>query len=279
MSCRFKQYKREEVAMKHLIVCAVIALLSAMIPLQVQEADAQDNAPLVFQAAGPTVESIQGTVDQFRAALGDPNNLNVAGPLTSGRREINWDGAAVPPTTATAPAPTPFEGFLVTRGARFSTLGTGFVQATPQGLADTFTNETYKDIFQPFSLERLFSPVGSNFTEVQFFVPGGGNIPARVTGFGAVFADVDDPNGSRRANARNRPSTLVEYFGANGRLLFSNSVPSSPGDATLSFFGIVFDEPRIARVRITTGDVAPGPDDEGRRDIVVMDDLIFGEPQ
>jgi hypothetical protein len=41
----------------------------------------------------------------------------------------------------------------------------------------------------------------------------------------------------------------------------------------------VFDDARIARVRITTGDVAPGPDDDEKRDIVIMDDFIYGEPQ
>ena len=42
--------------------------------------------------------------------------------------------------------------------------------------------------------------------------------------------------------------------------------------------GIVFDDARIKRVRITTGDVAPGPDDDGQNDIVVMDDFIYAEP-
>jgi len=41
----------------------------------------------------------------------------------------------------------------------------------------------------------------------------------------------------------------------------------------------VFDDARIAGVRITSGNVAPGPDDDGKRDIVVMDDFIYGEPQ
>jgi len=43
--------------------------------------------------------------------------------------------------------------------------------------------------------------------------------------------------------------------------------------------GIVFAEPRIARVRITSGDVAPGPDDDREHDVVMMDDFIYGEPQ
>ena len=49
--------------------------------------------------------------------------------------------------------------------------------------------------------------------------------------------------------------------------------------ASLSFFGIVFDDARIARVRITTGNVAPGPNDDDENDIVMMDDFFYGEPQ
>jgi hypothetical protein len=41
----------------------------------------------------------------------------------------------------------------------------------------------------------------------------------------------------------------------------------------------VFDDERIARVRIKSGDVAPGPDDNDRHDVVVMDGFIYGEPQ
>ena len=265
-----------------LSVVAALGLLTVM-ALPIHQAYAQRNttkafvAPLVFQAAGPTIESIQGTVDEFRVALGDPNNANAPGPLTSGRREINWDGGGA----ATTISETPFAGFLVIRGALFTTPGSGFVQAPPSGLADTFDNPTYADIFQPFSPLRLFSPIGSNITEALFFVPGGGNIPATTTGFGAVFTDVDKPDGSGPGKKRgNRgASTLIEYFGIHGELLFSSFVPASPGDGSLSFFGIVFDDPRIARVRITSGDIAPGPDDGGKHDIVVMDDFIFGEPR
>jgi hypothetical protein len=123
--------------------------------------------------------------------------------------------------------------------------------------------------------------VGSNITEALFFIPGtNGATPATVRGFGAVFTDVDQPDGSGPSKKRgNRgASTLIEYFGADGNVLFSSFVPASPGDASLSFFGIVFDDPLIARVRITTGDVAPGPDDDEKNDIVVMDDFIYGEP-
>ena len=93
--------------------------------------------PVVFQAAGPTIASIQSMVDAFRAALGAVNNGNVAGPLAEGRREINWDGGG---STATSLVPTPFDGFLVTRGGRFITPGSGFVQAPVEGLVDVFKN-------------------------------------------------------------------------------------------------------------------------------------------
>jgi hypothetical protein len=61
--------------------------------------------------------------------------------------------------------------------------------------------------------------------------------------------------------------------------LFSSFVPASPGDGSQSFFGVKFTDARIARVKITTGDVAPGPDDDSNTDIVVMDDFIYGEPK
>jgi hypothetical protein len=61
--------------------------------------------------------------------------------------------------------------------------------------------------------------------------------------------------------------------------LFSSFVPASPGDGSLSFFGIVFEDARIAQVRITSGDIAPGPDDDKDHDVVMMDDFLYGEPQ
>jgi hypothetical protein len=228
---------------------------------------------VVFQAAGPSIASIQGTIDAYRAALGGANNGNVPGPLAGGRREINWDGGG---SAATAIAGTPFAGFLITRGALFTTHGTGFVQAPTSGLASTFGNATYETIFQPFSPVRLFSPIGSNVTEMSFFLPGGGNVHATTSGFGAIFSDVDQLDGG---TGRRRGSTVVEYYGQDGSLLYRGFVAASPGDASLSFLGILFEDARIAAVRITAGDSVPGHDDERLNDVVMMDDFIFGEPQ
>ena len=282
---------------KLMLLTRVVAfgLLSAMLLVRFgQVAEAQDKnskdlvPPIIFQAAGPTADSIQSTVDAYRAALGDPNNANNPGPLASGRREINWDGGG-PPVDNTTPLPpvTPFNVFLNTRGGQFTTLGIGLTQAPPAGgpeggLEVLFNNPTYGETFATFSPLRLFTPVGSNLTEASFFIPGtNGAEPATVRGFGAVFTDVDESDGiaprGRGANPRGA-STLMEYFDRDGKLIFSSFVPASPGDASLSFFGILFDAARIARVRITTGNVAPGPDD-GEVDIVMMDDFIYGEPQ
>ena len=99
--------------------------------------------------------------------------------------------------------------------------------------------------------------------------------PAAVTGFGAVFTDVDEPNGDMGAESTAPGSSTSTPTAAGSSPGF---VPASPGDGSLSFFGIVFDDPLIARVRITTGESRPGPDDD-KKDIVMMDDFIYGEPQ
>jgi hypothetical protein len=270
----------------NLRIAGIAALMGVASLTGVQSALAQSNAltskdfvaPTVFQAAGNSTASIQSTVDQYRAALGAVNNANNAGQ-PSGRREINWDGGS--PTNATTTLTgTPLTTFLNTRGANITTRGSGFVQAPPSGLASTFGNSSYATIFRAFSPLRLFSPIGSNVTEIEFFVPGSnGGTPATSTGFGVVFTDVDSPDGSRlRDRTGNRNvSTLIEYFGVHGELLFSSSAPSSPGDGNFSFFGVVFSDARIARVKIIAGDTAPGPNDD-RKDIVMMDDFLYGEP-
>ena len=235
-------------------------------------------APVTFSIGGDaSTASIQATVDAFRAALGDPNNANNPGPLASGRREINWDGGG---STANSVVGNPFEGFLNTRGARFTTPGTGFIQAPPSGGADGglaafFANPTYGDTFGVFSEPRLFTPIDSNITDARFFIPGtNGGTPATVGGFGAVFTDVDLDD-----------TTKIEFFDRFGGLLAEEFVPAGTvADESLSFLGVVFDAgEQIFRVRITTGTdpLASGTDDNPGAgiDLVVMDDFLYAEPQ
>jgi hypothetical protein len=206
-------------------------------------------APIVFSEGGDnTTASIQAEVDAFRAALGEPNNGNAPGPLAGGRREINWDGGGNNDTTT--PPATPFVAFLDSRGARFTTPGTGLSQAPPSGGLEggvagplVGNNPTYATTFGTFSPLRLFVPVGSNITDGTFFLPGtAGGVPATVSGFGAVFTDVDLAD-----------TTRIEFFDA--------------GEA-------------VRRVRITTGTDPLGPNDDPAQgvDVVAMDDFFYGEP-
>src|SRR5437899_9703757 len=88
---------KEQASMRTLMrvtIAVAFGLLSILVSAPIRPASAQGRTgkdfvpPIVFQAAGPTAASIQGAVAEFRAALGDPNNGNNAGPLSGGRREI-----------------------------------------------------------------------------------------------------------------------------------------------------------------------------------------------
>jgi hypothetical protein len=223
----------------------------------------------VWSAGGDNTSfSIQASVDQFRLDLGDPNNLNSAGPLPSGRREINWDGGGSTATTSVGSSI--FTGFINNRGATFATPGTDFVQAPLSGF-DT-TNPTYSTTFQFFSPLRLFSPVGSNITDVTFFIPGtNGAIPATVDGFGAVFTDVDLVD-----------STRLQFFDSGDNQIFDAYVPAGTvASGSLSFLGAAANAgEQISRVRITAGTTSLGPTDDpaGGVDMVAIDDVIYGEP-
>ena len=231
-------------------------------------------APVVFEASGAAPADIQGTVDSFRTFLG-ALNPNVAGSFPSGRREINWDGA---PDAVSAPNNMPANFFNANspRGAVFFTEGSGF-QLSADSDNPTKTpplfgnlNRVFPFLFSTFSPQRLFTALDSNVTETLFFVPGS-STGATVSGFGAVFTDVNRGD-----------STAIEYFDVNGRLLFRRTVlPGTTSRGSLSFLGVGFNAgERVFLVRITSGNTIGN---QGlrvpARDVVVMDDFIYGEPQ
>jgi len=224
--------------------------------------------PIVEQASGANPAAIQAPVDAFRADLGNPLNPNVAGSFPGGRREINWDGV---PDALAAPNNLPSNFFNANspRGAVFSTPGTGVQVSANAGVAPVRfdnLNPTYSSIFQTFSTQRLFTAVGSNIVDVNFFVPGSAN-PATVSGFGSVFTDVDLAN-----------TTSIQYFNTNNVSLGTFFAPTANNG--LSFLG-VSGLGDIARVRITTGNSALGPTDANGNsvDVVAMDDFLYGEPK
>jgi hypothetical protein len=257
---------------KNLYLKAVYATLTYLLSLValVPECYAQT----IRQAAGLSAADIQSTVDAFRADLGGVNNGG-NDPATSGRREISWDGVS---DELAAPNNLPANFFNINskRGVVFATPGSGFQVSAqtnnPTATAVEFGNlsPAFANLFRAFSPERLFTPVGSNITNVAFFVPGTAT-PALVQGFGAVFTDVE----------RN-DSTKLEFFDLQGNLIYSGFAPAVPGaHESFSFLGASFAAPQIALVRITSGNAALDAQAENNdaNDLVAMDDFIYGEPQ
>jgi hypothetical protein len=248
-----------------LALCAAILALSLG---AVSVASAKPQAEVLTAAGG----KVPQTVDKFRSKLG-PDNGGAPGGKRKGRREINWD--AVPDEFA-APNALPTDFFNApaaprARGALLTTPGDHVAVSAdsdnPDGVAVRFgdLNPGYPSQFRTFSAERLFSPIGSNVVNLKFRVPGT-RTPAVVRGFGAVYTDID-----RREN------TAFEYFDRSGRSLGKFAVPPAPQG--LSFLGVVFDNPIVARVKIEYGSGPLGPVDDGNYDAAVMDDFVYGEPQ
>jgi hypothetical protein len=225
---------------------------------------------LTFSATGANVAAIQPAVDSFRSALGTLNP-NSAGSFGTGRREINWDGV---PDNFSAPNLLPANFFNVNspRGVVFSTPGTGFQvsasasSGTPVEFGNI--NPGYSNIFAAFSPQRLFTALGSNVVDVNFFVPGA-STPAFTTGFGAVFTDVDFAN-----------TTSIQFFNLANALIGTVFAPNTAGSETFSFAGGLFDAgEQIGRVRIFSGNAALGPNESANIDLAVMDDFIYAEPR
>ncbi|MGE0362481.1 MAG: hypothetical protein AB7H93_15270 [Vicinamibacterales bacterium] len=242
--------------MKTLAVCVMAGVLSAAPAMA---------GPVVREAAGANAAAIQAAVDQFRADLGGANNGNAAGTQPGGRREINWDGGGAGAPLALDPVPsTRFSA----RGAKFVTTGTGFALSGLPSPEFGETNATYPALFTTFSSPRLFAVLGSNELDVVFHVPGNVDVAAGVTGFGAVFTDVDAAAGTR-----------LLFYTPDGALLYERAVPAGAGNETLSFLGVSFNAGEVVgRVRIVSGNTALGADETGAVDVVAMDDFVYAEP-
>jgi len=80
-------------------LAAAFTLALLMMPLSSRQASAEDHGskrfvpPVVFQAAGPTTGSIQGTVDEFRAALGGATTATGARSAVVAARSTGTAGA------------------------------------------------------------------------------------------------------------------------------------------------------------------------------------------
>jgi hypothetical protein len=259
-------------AIYSILLCAT-ALLTSVMPAM---ADG-----LVRTAAGADAAAILPMVNQFRSDLGNLNP-NVAQLFASGRREINWDGV---PDGFSSPNTLPANFFNANspRGAVFTSpcdvatfrvsAKTGNPTNTPVRFGEI--DPSYTDTFKVFSQQRLFTVVSGNGTpcnksSVNFFVAGT-NTPAETTGFGVVFADVDIPGHVR--------ITLYDKF---GNVLDPGVITAERSNDGLSFIGVSYSEAKIARVDIESGKTGLFPgilDSEPGKDVVAMDDFLYGEPQ
>lgn len=239
-------------------------------------------APVVRQGTGANPAALQPIVDQFRADLGGPNN-GVGGTFRTGRRELNWDGV---PDAFAEPNNFPIDFFNVNspRGVIFNAIESETGAALNQfavssnaasGVPVRFgnINASYSTIFQTFSAQRLFIARNTTIMEVNFVVPGT-NIPATVSGFGVVFADVDSATGGNRS--------LIRLYGPDGRQL-PGAASAGVLDNGLSFVGVSYNAgERVARVVIEFGNAAlsaSNNDGVNAVDVVAMDDFIYGEPR
>jgi hypothetical protein len=249
---------------KMLVAIAVILVIAACSDSVVAGTDTPPFGRAVIATSG----NIADTVTAFRNLLGASNGAT-AGEQPSGRREINWDGAGANPFDNSNNFPPDFFNTNVKVGAVFTTDGTGFRN---DSTLFAEINPSYGVQFRFFSANKIFAPVGSNLLDVLFQVAGQPT-PAVSSGFGVVFSDVDVAN-----------ATTVQLFAQDGSSLGTISAPVRSDDTGLSFVGVSFDQPVIARVRITlgTGALAPDAKDisaDGVKDLVVVDNLIYGEPK
>lgn len=223
----------------------------------------------VIAAVGDSA-AITAKLAEFKTLAGA--TLNTAPGATGGRREVNWDAV---PANFTNSNNFPFDFFggfdnalpngrkrgliLTNTGTSFRVDSTDFAEIDP----------SYADQFEAFSRKRLFTYLGNNITEVTFNVPGT-NTPAYTNAFGVIFSDVDIAS-----------STTIEYFNDSKSLGIFKAATAPQG---FTLLGVSFPYEKITRVKITSGngllktgvkDITNG----GDKDLVVMDDFIYGEPK
>lgn len=177
----------------------------------------------------------------------------------------------------------------IPRGAIFSTKTGEFRVSNPapaQPADDRFNSILSSGVaggFQTFSAPRLFTPLDSNKMSANFRVPGSETIAA-VTGFGAVFTDVDFPG-----------ETYMNFY--DSKLCVIGKVFVPPLDKGLSFGGLIVIDPKhhgknlavVHQVDINLGTISvldfakafpyASHDFNVKDDVVVADDFLYGEPQ
>jgi hypothetical protein len=128
---------------------------------------------------------------------------------------------------------------------------------------------SYFAAFSPQRIFRLFPLYKEPIVFISFKVPGT-STSATVSGFGAVFTDVNLTG-----------STRLTFIDLNNGSLGTFTVPAASGHQTVSFFGVVFPGAHISSVDIQIGTppVWNTAMEDATHDIVALDDLVYAEPQ
>ncbi|HEU5167737.1 MAG TPA: hypothetical protein VFU29_19460 [Chitinophagaceae bacterium] len=248
-----------------LYILALIASLLIIVLVSCKK-ESNEKQPQVFKATG----DISGTMTDFRNLLG---NLNTTPGVTSGRREINWDGVpdnmigkALPndffnPTTSGAPV-SQQRGLIYAAGVgEFRVSSTNFSDIDPASSGE----------FSTFSGTKAFANISANLWPIGFQVAGE-RTAAFSKGVGIVFSDVDLPN-----------STSLEFFEGE-KSLGKFFVPSHTAASSFSFLGVYFPgNEHITKVQVNhDGILSDGQKDisaGGQHDLVILDDFVYAEPQ
>jgi hypothetical protein len=245
-------------------------------------------------AGGPALAALQ----QFETTIGGVNNGGnaPAAPLTSGFRDINWDGVNLtgadfggPPNTTVIDsgktAAIPLDRFQE-RGVFF-----GAVYSVS---SDTQTGGSFADVnpgvaglFSSFSPHNTFAMFNDNGIDFKFVLPSAHTtdlVPAASRGFGAIFIN----NQALPAGAGD--SSTIEYF--HGSTSLGKFAVPTGAKGQAEFLGVLFNDPIVTNVFITcgtdvifkfdgttfsSGGVADDP--ANGHDLVVTDDFVYPEPQ
>src|SRR4029079_5078098 len=198
-------------------------------------------APEIRTVSGASPTELQATIDAFKA---------------NAPSQINWDGV---PASAAFPNRFPSGFFGNQRGASFDTPGTG---------TEISNGSPWGGGFKTYSGDKLLAPVGSNYTNVRFNLPGSSR-QAFTSAFGVVLSDVDTTGGAG-----------VTFLDSRGVTILEVPVPAGPNG--LSFVGVRFrDGERVAEVTIRAGSspIAPGVVDSPQTDLAAIDDVLVSETQ
>ena len=172
---------------------------------------------ITFSDGGDATQaSIQGTVDAFRAAVGNANNGNAAGTV-GGRREINWDGGGNVSTTAF--------GRRVQRLPRRRTIYNslpGFVSSAALSSfrlngSQPATVSAFGAVFTHVDLPNItslqFYDLGNNLIIERFVTPG--TVSNASLSFLGLVGDPNEQIARVRITSGNTPSALTFASGVD----------------------------------------------------------------